>query len=288
MARLTGVFAANHGPLMAREWEKVDEARRAQVTAAFAEIGRRISAARTDVLIVVSPDHWVNFFIDNLPSICIGVGERHGGPPEPWLKDFPHRDIAGHPGLALHIVEQALAGQFEPSVSHCLKLDHGFCIPLWKMGLAPLPAIIPLIVNDIEPPLPSVHRCYAWGRLLDRAISGYPEDLSVAVLATGGMSHSIGEPTMGRVDERFDRECITHFESGNTEALLDFLERRMTVTGNGTEEMRNWVVAHGAAGGRGFETIYYRPIPEWYVGCGFAAWNVSGAARPDPGRALRA
>lgn len=279
MASLIGVFAANHGPLMAREWEAVDEVRRNAVTAAFAEIRRRLSAAATDVLIVVSPDHWVNFFIDNLPSVCIGVGATHDGPPEPWLTGFPYENIPGHPDLALHIVHQALQSDFEPSVSHHLALDHGFCIPLWKIGLGRLPAIVPMIVNDIEPPFPSVRRCYAWGGLLARAIASYPQRLNVAILATGGMSHSIGEPTMGRVDERFDRECIAHLESGDAEALLEFLNRRMTATGNGTEEMRNWVVAHGAAGGRGFETIYYAPVPEWYVGCGFAAWNVAPANR---------
>lgn len=75
MARLVGVFAASHAPLMAREWEIVEAARREAVAAAFLQIGQHLTAARADVLIMISPDHWVNFFIDNLPSVCIGVGE---------------------------------------------------------------------------------------------------------------------------------------------------------------------------------------------------------------------
>ena len=60
--------------------------------------------------------------------------------------------------------------------------------------------------------MPSIKRWLAWGRLLRRAIESYPEPLRVAVLGTGGLSHSIGEPTMGWIDENFDHACIKHFE----------------------------------------------------------------------------
>ena len=73
MAKLVGVFAASHGPIIAREWETMARDHRAKLEAAFDEIGRRLRACRPDVLVVVSPDHWVNFFINNLPAICIGV-----------------------------------------------------------------------------------------------------------------------------------------------------------------------------------------------------------------------
>ena len=161
--------------------------------------------------------------MDNLPSICVGVGETHDGPPEPWFKEFPHRTLAGHPQLASHIVEQALEHDFEPAVSHHLALDHGFCIPVWKAGLDPLPPIVPIVFNDLEPPFPAVRRCYAWGTMLADAIARFPGKLRVAVLATGGLSHSIGEPTMGEIDEAFDRECIRRFEAGDPPALFDFL-----------------------------------------------------------------
>src|SRR5690606_35981647 len=120
----------------------------------------------------------------------------------------------------------------------------------------------------------SVKRCYAWGRMLAQAIERLPGDLRVGVLATGGLSHSIGEPTMGRIDEAFDRDCIGRFEAGDPPALFEFLEARLPGAGNGASEVRNWVAAHGAAGGRGFELIRYDPIPNVYVGCGFASWAV--------------
>src|SRR3982750_492786 len=125
MASLVGAFAASHGPLIIREWERVPEEEKKRMSAAYRGLGRRLTAARPDVLVVVAPDHWSTFFLDNYPAVCIGVGEASDAPPEPWMKDFPHRTLAGHPALALHIAEQAMRGGFEPSVSHRLKLDHG-------------------------------------------------------------------------------------------------------------------------------------------------------------------
>jgi aromatic ring-opening dioxygenase catalytic subunit (LigB family) len=182
--------------------------------------------------------------------------------------------MPGAPGLAQHLVASALKTGFEPSFSYRLKLDHGFCIPLWRMELARLPAIVPMIVNSIEPPLPPLERCLAWGRVLKQAIETYPEPLRVAVLASGGLSHSIGEPTMGRIDEAFDRECIRLLSHTDENTLIQYLVDAVPKAGNGTDEVRNWLVAHGAAGGRGFELVDYLPVPGVYVGCGFASWSV--------------
>jgi hypothetical protein len=272
MAELVGAYAASHGPLLVRAWDAIPAEQRVRLSAAYAELGRRISSTKTDVLVVVAPDHWSNFFLDNLPSVCIGVGAENDGPPEGWMKAFPHRTIPGHADFAAHLSKASLDAGFEPSVSHRLKLDHGFCIPLWKMGLDPLPRIVPIVVNSIEPPFPSVKRCLEWGGMIRKAVSTFRKPLKVAVLATGGLSHSIGEKTMGAIDEKLDRQVIKLFSSPKN-SLLKFLESKLPKAGNGTAEVRNWLVAHGAAGGRGFEIIDYLPVPTVYVGCGYAAWR---------------
>jgi aromatic ring-opening dioxygenase catalytic subunit (LigB family) len=274
MAELVEVIAASHGPLIARDWAKVLPAHKERLTAGFDALGARMKRAKPDVIVVVSPDHWINFFMDNMPNVCIGVGEEHDGPPEPFLKDFPWRPVPGHPGFANHLYETALDNEFEPAVSHRMALDHGFCIPLWRMNLETLPRIVPLVVNALEPPMPRVSRCLAWGKLVAKAVASYPENIRVAVLATGGLSHSIGEATMGAIDEKFDRECIKRLQDGSETPLVDFLEREMSAAGNGSHECRNWVVAHGAAGSRGFKLVDYIAVPEVYVGCGFAAWEL--------------
>jgi aromatic ring-opening dioxygenase catalytic subunit (LigB family) len=273
MASLVGAYAASHGPLLVREWEALPQDQKQRLRGGFEGLGQRIAAARPDVLIVVSPDHWSNFFLDNVPAVCIGVGETNEGPPEPWMKLFPHREIPGHPALALHIVREVMEEGFEPSVSHRLKLDHGICIPLWRMGLEPLPRIVPMLLNSIEPPLPSLSRCLAWGRQLAHAVKSYSAPLRVAILATGGLSHSIGEPTMGTIYEDFDRETLRLFSSSERDLIL-YLEKSLPSHGNGSEEVRNWLVAHGAAGARGFELVDYLPVPTVIVGCGFASWAI--------------
>jgi aromatic ring-opening dioxygenase catalytic subunit (LigB family) len=273
VAELVGAFASSHGPLIIREWERVPPEQKARMAAGFGELGKRLAAARPDVLVVVAPDHWSNFFLDNVPAVCIGVGETHGGPPEPWMSAFPHREIAGDPPFGMHLARTALDEGFEPSLSHRLKLDHGFCIPLWRMGLERLPRIVPIALNSIEPPMPSLGRCYEWGLLLKKAIQSFSSPARVAILGTGGLSHSIGEPTMGAIYEDFDRETIRRF-SEKPEELVSYLKRELPTHGNGSEEVRSWLVAHGAAGGRGFELVDYLPVPTVIVGCGFASWRV--------------
>jgi len=276
MAELVGVFAASHGPIIARDWETMPRDHRDKLAAGFDEIGRRLKACRPDLLVVVSPDHWVNFFISNLPAVCIGIGEEHDGPPEPFMKKvYPVERLKGHVRFGRHLLETALDADFEPALSHRLKLDHGTCIPLWRIGVDTALPIVPIIVNDLEEPMPSIRRCLAWGRLLRQAIKSYSEPLRVAVLGTGGLSHSIGETTMGWIDEDFDHACIKHFEKGEETQLSAFLTDALPRTGNGAHEIRDWVVAHAAAGSQGFELIDYFPSPETLVGAGFASWKVN-------------
>jgi aromatic ring-opening dioxygenase catalytic subunit (LigB family) len=280
VAELAGIVAASHAPLLARDWATFDEPLKARITAAYRALGARLRASRPDLIVEIAPDHWSNFFLDNLPSVCIGVGATHGGPPEPFLAGFGHTSLAGDPGFAEHLLATALAGGFEPSVSHRLRLDHGFCIPLWRMELDPLPPIVPIVLNCLEPPMPAVARCAAWGRLLAAAIASYPPDVRIAIVASGGLSHSIGEPTMGAIDADFDTGCIRAFAAGG-DAVTTFLERALAATGNGAEELRTWVVAHAAAGASGFELVDYLPVPQVYVGCAWAAWNPPNVARSN-------
>lgn len=274
MAEIVAAFAASHAPLMARAWESVDKVRLDSIKKTFAELGRRYKEANPDVLVVLTPDHWVNFFIDNMPAVCIGVGETHDGPPEPWLKGLPYQSPwKSNPEFGLYLAERAFEKGFEPTVSYHLEIDHGVAIPLWRMGVPELPPIVPIIVNSVEPPLISMQRCIDWGAFLREAIENYPQKLRVAILATGGLSHSIGEADMGRIDEPFDMACVEHFKSGDIPRLVSFLEDRAESAGNGAAEVRNWAMAHSAVKGKGFDLIGYHPYPEWYVGCAFASWN---------------
>jgi aromatic ring-opening dioxygenase catalytic subunit (LigB family) len=277
MAELVGIVAASHGPLIARDWAKLPTKLQERFSKAYRALGSDLAAASPDILVVVATDHWTNFFLDNWPSVCIGVGAQHDGPPEPFLRDFPYRDLAGDADFGRHLFATAIESGFEPSLSHRLALDHGICIPLWRMDLAKLPRLVPILVNELEPPMPSLARCLAWGRLVAAAVRSYQKPVRVALLASGGLSHSIGEPGMGRINETFDRAAIAGFETASEPSLIATLESSLPQAGNGAEEVRSWLVAHGAAGGRGFRLVDYIPSREVYVGCAYAAWDAPGA-----------
>ncbi len=274
MAKLVGSFAASHAPNIARSWDTLKDETRDWLTTRYDDLGKRVKALEPDVLVIHSNDHWINFFLENMPAFLIGVGEEHDGPPEPFMQPiFKGRTFPGHAGLGSHLLEFAMEADFDPAYSHRIKVDHGIGIPLWRMGFDTLPPVVPVFLNLMEEPFPTPKRCLAWGHMIREAIEAYPEDLRVVVLGTGGLSHSIGETTMGWIDEPFDHACMELFKSASDEKIAFELARMLKETGNGGAEVRSWSVAHGAAGGKGFEMIDYIPMPETLIGCGLAEWK---------------
>ena len=278
MGTFAGAFASSHGPLIVRDWDKLDAPLQERFTRDFRELGKRIATANPDVLVVISPDHWVNFFLNNLPSVCIGVGDENDGPPEPFMSTFPYKTLPGDAAFGQHLLSTALEHDFDPSASYRLTLDHGFCIPLWRMELPKLPRIVPIVLNALQEPMPTVRRAMQLGRMIAAAVASYPDDVRVAVLGTGGLSHSIGETTMGDIDETFDRAALEAMRGHDDAHVAAAITEALAHTGNGSQEVRCWMVAAGAAGSAAnFDLIDYIPCPEVYVGCAFGSWEPAAA-----------
>lgn len=274
MGTFAGAFAASHGPIIVRDWDTLPAPTQERFTKNFEEVGRRIAAAAPDILVVISPDHWVNFFLNALPTVCIGVGDENDGPPEPFMERFPYKTLPGDADFGQHLMRTALTNAFDPTASYRLTLDHGFCIPLWLANLPVMPRIVPVIVNALQEPMPTVERMIDLGRLIRKAIESYPAGTRVAVLGTGGLSHSIGEPTMGDIDEVFDRIALDAFRGHDAKAVAGTIQTALNSTGNGSHEVRCWAVAYGASGADStFDLIDYMACPEVYVGCAFGAWE---------------
>jgi aromatic ring-opening dioxygenase catalytic subunit (LigB family) len=273
MAEVVGIFAASHVPLMVNRPETAPVDQRERVFGCYAELGRRLVATQPEALVVVSNEHLQNFFLDNLPSVCIGLAESYEGPAESWIK-LPHRTQRGHAALAAHLFGHALEAGFDPSRSLDLKLDHGTLAPLHLAGVDPDLPLVPILLNNVEPPLPTMQRCLQWGEWLGQAIREYPAVERVAVLATGGLSHDIGTPNMGATDEAFDREFLRLLAEGDPREVARFAQKHVHEAGNGAEEVRNWVVARGAAGDAPLDVLVYDAIPAWYTGVAIAQWRV--------------
>jgi aromatic ring-opening dioxygenase catalytic subunit (LigB family) len=156
-----------------------------------------------------------------------------------------------------------------------LTLDHGMLTPLELAGAADETVVVPILVNCVQPPLPTMRRCLAWGRFLGEALRAYDGLERVAILGSGGLSHDVATPRMGVVNEEFDRKFMDLLAAGDDEALIAHATDRVHEAGNGAEEIRNWLVAHGAAAGAPFQTLFYRPMSNWYTGIGLGEWRVN-------------
>jgi aromatic ring-opening dioxygenase catalytic subunit (LigB family) len=273
MAELVGVFAASHTPVMLNFPDAITAADLALVRQGFQDLGRRIAALEPQAIVLVSDDHMHNFFLNNLPPFCVGIAESYATPIEDWLK-AERRVLPGHAAMGAHLLGEAYEQGFDPAYSMQLTLDHGFLTPLELAGIARRVPLLPITVNCVQPPLPTLRRCIGLGRFIGKAIRSYAGLERVVLLATGGLSHDVGTPRMGLVNEAFDREFLRLLAAGDEQQLLAYTSANVNSAGNGAEEVRTWLVAHGAAAGMRPETLCYKALPDWYCGIGIAQWPV--------------
>jgi protocatechuate 4,5-dioxygenase beta chain/2,3-dihydroxyphenylpropionate 1,2-dioxygenase len=276
MAELVAVLAASHTPVMLNFPDAIADAEREAIFGAFKGLGAELRRAAPQTLIVVSDDHVHNFFLNNFPAFCIGAADGYETPVEHWLK-ADKATLRGDADLGAHLLATALHGGFDPSFSMELTLDHGVLTPLHLAGLVGAVRVVPLLINCVQPPLPTMQRALQWGRLVRQAVASFEGCERVALLATGGISHDIATPRMGAVNEAFDREFMRLLGAGDDHALVRFASEHVDEAGNGAEEIRTWLVAHGAAEGARFEPIYYRAVSNWYTGIGLGRWRLDAA-----------
>ena len=272
MAELVGIWACSHTPVMLNFPEAAAEEERRAVFAAFEDMGTRIAATRPETVIVISDDHVHNFFFDNFPAFCIGAATHYDTPVEHWLK-APRQRLRGDADLGAHLLGQAFENGFDPSFSIDLTLDHGALTPLMLAGLAPAVTVVPLLVNCVQTPMPTMRRCVDWGQMLRGAVASYAGCERVAILATGGLSHDIATPRMGLLNEDFDRGFLERLADGDTDSLVAFARDQVHTAGNGAEEVRTWLIAHGAAQGVPCRPLLYVPVRRWYTGIGLVEWT---------------
>ncbi len=273
MARIVAAFAASHAPTMLNAPDAIPAVEREAIYGHFKTMAARLRAANPQAIVVLTTDHLQNFFFNNFPAVCIGAAPTYATPLELWLK-AESRTIPGDAALGKYLLEQALNNGFEPSFSMDVTLDHGTLTPLHLAGLNDVP-LVPIFINCVQPPMPSMARCLQWGQFLERALAGYPGLERVALLATGGLSHAIGTPTMGAVNEKFDRAFLDELEGADTSALVRYATDNVREGGNGAEEIRTWVACRGAVGSAPMEVIFYEVVPAWYGGFGIVQWQMA-------------
>jgi hypothetical protein len=272
--RIVGAFAASHSPGITGWPERVPEQTRLIIESAYGEARDRIAALEPDAVVAVSVEHFTNFNLGNLPAFAIATGDSYLGPTTAEMGRFLNVEQHQYPGaaeLGRHLYSFALGRQFDPAlVEGGLEFDENFCVPLKHLDPSSRYPLVPVIVNGVNPPWPTPKRCYDLGRMIRDAVEAQSVAARVVVLATGGLSHWVGLPESGQINEQFDRDFIARLEKGNPEHLVDYTQDEIDAAGNGAHEIRTWLVAAGAAQ-VGFDVLAYEPVPEWLTGTAVAA-----------------
>lgn len=266
--------AISHAPGITGWPDRPDSQQSGRFYAGIEKLHRAFEEARPDIVVLVSNEHFVNFYLNNMPAICVGTGESHFGPvePEAWLR-IPKTRVPGHPALAKALVKEALNSGFDLSFAEELALDHGSMLPLHLVHPGKNIPVVPIIVNNIAEPMPSPERVYQLGTLLRRVISSRPKGESVAVLGTGGLSHWVGTPEQGRINVAFDERFLDLAGRGKGDELAGWSPEEIGKGGNGAHEVRNWLGVMGAFPEVKGEVVAYEPVVGWATGCGAIIWR---------------
>lgn len=265
MARIIGAIASSHTPTIgfALDHHKQQDPVWAPIFEAFAPIRQWMDEKRPDVLFFIYNDHISAFFFDHYSAFTLGVGERYEVADEGGgSRSLP--PVAGHVGLSRHIGQSLMADEFDMSFFQDKALDHGCFSPLsllcdYASGW-PVP-IVPLQVGVLQSPVPSAKRCYKLGQALRRAIESYPEDLRVAIVATGGLSHQVHGERCGFNNPAWDAQFLNLIE--NDPVRLSEMTQAELAELAGTEgaEVIMWLIMRGAlsANIRKVHQSYYLP-----------------------------
>ena len=271
---IVGAFTASHSPGITGWPERADADKRRNVEAAYAEARDRIDALRPDAIIAVSVEHFTNFNLGNLPAFAVATGDSYLGPVTAEMAKFvdvPQHRYPGAADLGRHVYRFALESDFDPAlVEGGLEFDENFCVPFKHLDPDSRYPLVPIIVNGVNPPWPSPRRCYDFGKMLARAVGAQDVYQRVVIVGTGGLSHWVGLPEAGNVNEEFDRDFLARFTEGDPQRLTDYTQDQIDAAGNGAHEIRTWLVAAGAVG-VGFDVLAYEPVPEWLTGTSVAA-----------------
>jgi len=250
MAHIIGGIAASHTPTIgfAHDKKKQDDPAWAPIFENFAPLAAWLAEKRPDVLLLTYNDHVSSFFFDHYSAFALGIGtdwpvaDEGAGP-----RDLP--PINGHPQLASHIGHSLMADEFDMSFFQHRALDHGVFSPLsvlcphepeWPLRL------VPLQFGVLQFPIPSARRFYKLGQALRRAIESYPENLRVAIAATGGLSHQVHGERAGFNNPAWDSRFLDLFERDPEQLASMTVAEFAELGGFEGAEVVGWLTMRGA------------------------------------------
>jgi aromatic ring-opening dioxygenase LigB subunit len=267
--------AVSHAPGMTAWANAAPPAQSERIHAGFARLRAELDSSGTQILILLTSEHWANFFLDHIGAFCVGRAASYAGPIEPWL-GVPKAEVKGDPELAAQILETSYDGGIEPSFAYELEFDHGTMVPLHFLAPRMDRPVVPIFFNTLATPQPTARRCLEFGRLIGAVAAR--SAARIGLIATGGLSHDPGERNHGVIDSDFDHQFLSAMAGGNTERLSRYSRTELAAAGAGAFELLSWVALGGALEGRKGEAIVYEAVKPWATGIGMVSFAQSAAA----------
>ncbi|HEY2135492.1 MAG TPA: hypothetical protein VGH49_06365 [Xanthobacteraceae bacterium] len=264
--------AASHAPGITAWPEAAPPAQKESVYGGFEQLRARLDASGAETLILLTSEHWANFFLDHMGAFCVGRAEIYTGPIEPWLK-IDKREVKGDPALATEILEAAYDGGIEPSFAYELQFDHGTMVPLSLIMPRMDRPVVPVLFNTLAAPQPTARRCFELGKLIGEVAARSPR--RIGLIATGGLSHDPGERNHGVIDSGFDQKFLAAMTEGDGERLGGYSRADFAAAGAGAFELLSWVALAGALGGRRGEVVAYEAVKPWATGVGLMSFGAA-------------
>ena len=265
MAQIIGGVATTHVPSIGKAIadKKENDPYWAPFFRGFDYVHQWLARAKPDVAVVFYNDHGLNFFLDKLPTFAVGAADQYRSEDEGW--GIPVSQAArGDAAFSWHLINTLLADEFDVTMCQDMLIDHAVTIPMslmWPGATWPV-KIVPVEINTVQHPLPSLKRCLALGRSIGRAIESYPQDLRVMVLGTGGLSHQLDGTRAGFVNKEFDKLCMDKIVN-EPDALTRYsIPELVELSGSQGVEFLNWMAMRGAMTGHVSELHrnYHIPI----------------------------
>jgi 3-O-methylgallate 3,4-dioxygenase len=250
---------------------EVWRARHAACRAAIAEMGRVLAETKPDIAVLVGNDQMEIFGEELIPAFSVMWGEeivnseysdeRMASLPPGIPISVPGyippggATYRGVPELGRHIIECAIADGFDVAAMKRFPREetphaYGF-IYRQLMHDAPIPTV-PVVLNTFYPPnQPTVRRCYDFGKSIVRAIQSWKSDATVALIASGGLTHFV-------IDEEVDQILLQGIRDRSIETVAELGE---AIFQAGTSEMKNWVPVAGAMADLGYPPTIVDYIP---------------------------
>lgn len=254
MARIIGGIGASHTPTIgfARDRKDATDPVWGPVFDGFAPVAQWLEEERPDALIFIYNDHVTSFFFDHYSAFALGIGDSYPVADEGGeARSLP--PVPGHARLAQHIGASLITDEFDMSFFQRKGLDHGCLSPLSMMlpfdNGWPVP-IVPLVAGVLQFPIPSPARFWKLGLALRRAIESYPENLRVAIVATGGLSHQVHGARAGFNNPDWDARFLDLIES-DPEVVAGMTHAELALLGGfESTEIIMWLIMRGALGPR--------------------------------------